>query len=80
MVTTKMQAAQGLWFPEQSGEILDSWLDQSTPLQVKMYEVQVVLNEVFEARDDRLVKLWQLNLRLAINNLLRCQLGLLLLK
>ena len=74
-VAAEVQAAQGLRSPEQGCNILDGRPDEATILQVQMYQEDIILDEVFEARDDFQVKASQFNLRFSIYNLLSCQTG-----
>ena len=79
-VAAEVQAAQSLRFSEQGCNVLDGRPDEATILQVQMDQEDIILDEVFEARDDFQVKASQFNLCFPIYNLLSCQTGGLLFK
>ena len=75
-----MKAAQCLRFAQKGCQVLDRRLDQPGSLEVQMHQVQIVLNEVSEARHDLLVELRKFDFGHAIDDLLLSQLRLLIFK
>ena len=79
-IPTQVNAAQSLRFPKQRCNVFDGRTDQTTPFKIQMDQKDVILHEILEARDHFKIEASQLNVCLAIDNLLSRQFGLLLLK
>ena len=75
-----METLQCLWLAEKGSNELDSWLDQACILKIKMSQVNVILDEVFEAIDYFKVEISQLNFCLSFFDLLSRKLCLLIFK
>ena len=75
-----METLQSLRLAEKGSNELDSWLYQTSILKIKMSQVNVILDEVFEAIDYFKVEISQLNFYLTFFDLLSRELRLLIFK